>query len=58
MKAFLQKLMTDESGQDLIEYAIVAALVGLLGVGALKSLSNSVGKTFNATDNALTSAVS
>jgi pilus assembly protein Flp/PilA len=58
MKSFLMKLIADESGQDLIEYALVAALVGLLGVGALKSLSNSVGRTFNSTGNTLTSAVS
>jgi pilus assembly protein Flp/PilA len=57
MKAFLQKLIIDESGQDLIEYAMVAALIGLLGVGALKSLANSLGKTFNATGNTLTGAV-
>jgi pilus assembly protein Flp/PilA len=57
MKHFLRKLVSEESGQDLIEYALVAALVGLGAVAAMKGLSNSVGKSFNGVGNTLTSAV-
>jgi pilus assembly protein Flp/PilA len=57
MKQLLKNLMTDESGQDLIEYALVAALVGLGAVAAMKSLSSSIGTTFNGVGTSLTNAV-
>jgi pilus assembly protein Flp/PilA len=57
MKQLLTKLVAEESGQDLIEYALVAALVGLGAVAAMKGLSNSIGTTFNGVGNSLTSAV-
>jgi pilus assembly protein Flp/PilA len=57
MKQLLKKLLVEESGQDLIEYALIAALVGLGAVAALKGLSNNVGKTFNGVGNSLTNAV-
>jgi len=57
MKQLLKNLMTEESGQDLIEYALVAALVGLGAVASMKSLSNAIGNTFNGVGNQLTNAV-
>jgi pilus assembly protein Flp/PilA len=57
MKNFLKNLMTEESGQDLIEYALVAALVGLGSVTAMGSLATSIANTFNTIGNELTSAV-
>ena len=53
----LQHLFTDESGQDLIEYALVAALVGLGAIGAMRALSTKVSTTFNGVGNSLTNAV-
>ena len=53
----LRRLLRDESGQDLIEYALVAALVGLGTVAAMKALSNSIGNTFNKVGSSLTSSV-
>ena len=47
MKQLLTNLMTEESGQDLIEYALVAALVGLGAVAAMGSLKSSIANTFN-----------
>jgi pilus assembly protein Flp/PilA len=58
MKQHLSKFLKDESGQDLIEYALVAALVGLGSVAAMTGLSNSIANTFNGVGNQLTSAVS
>jgi pilus assembly protein Flp/PilA len=52
----LNNLVNEESGQDLIEYALVAALVGLGAVAALNGLSNTIKNTFNAIGNGLTSA--
>ena len=57
MKQHLSKFLKDESGQDLIEYALVAALVGLGSVAAMSGLSNSIANTFNGVGNALTTAV-
>ena len=57
MKQLFKQLMQDESGQDLIEYALVAALVGLGAVAAMNSLAGSIGNTFNGVGNALTNAV-
>jgi pilus assembly protein Flp/PilA len=47
MKQLLTNLVNEDSGQDLIEYALVAALVGLGAVAAMKGLSNSIGTAFN-----------
>ncbi|HUD22569.1 MAG TPA: Flp family type IVb pilin [Acidobacteriaceae bacterium] len=52
----LKNLMADESGQDLIEYALVAALVGLGAVASISGLSNSIGNTFNSVGGQLTNA--
>jgi pilus assembly protein Flp/PilA len=57
MKQLLKNLMTEESGQDLIEYALVAALVGLGSVAAMQGLAGSISNTFSGVGNALTSAV-
>ena len=40
------RLLADESGQDLIEYALVAALVGLGAVATIKSLGTKIGGAF------------
>ena len=50
-------LLRDESGQDTIEYALVAALVGLAAVISVKGVSNKIGNTFNAIGNGLTNAI-
>jgi pilus assembly protein Flp/PilA len=57
MKQLMKKFVQDESGQDLIEYALVAALVGLGSVASMNSLAGSIANTFNGIGNALTSAV-
>ena len=56
MKQILKSLISDESGQDLIEYALVAALVGLGSVGAMSGLASSIANTFGSISNSLTSA--
>jgi len=57
LKQLLTHLMADDSGQDLIEYALVAALVGLGAIAAMKGLSNSIGNTYKGVGNSLTDAV-
>ena len=43
----LNKFVTDESGQDLIEYALIAGLVGLAAVTALTSVAGAITTLFN-----------
>jgi pilus assembly protein Flp/PilA len=57
MKRMVAAFLQDESGQDLIEYALVAALVGLGAIVAMRGLSNAIGNSFNGVGNALTTAV-
>jgi len=52
----LSSLLKDDSGQDLIEYALVAGLIGLGAVVAMSSLAASIGSSFNTVGSSLTSA--
>jgi pilus assembly protein Flp/PilA len=56
-KQLMNNLMVEESGQDLIEYALVAALVGLGAVASMKTLSTSIGNAFTSIGTTLTSNV-
>jgi pilus assembly protein Flp/PilA len=49
--------VADESGQDLIEYALVAALVGLGAVASLKTLSTRISTGFTSIGTTLTTNV-
>ena len=57
MKQILINLLNDDSGQDLIEYALVAGLIGLGAVAVMKSLSTSVGTAFSTISTSLTTNV-
>jgi len=52
-KQFLNAFLNDECGQDLIEYALVAALIALGTVAAAASLTNQIGNEFNIIGNSL-----
>jgi len=54
----LMNLLADESGQDLIEYALVAALIALGAITAMKSLATGIGTAFSTISSDLSSAVS
>jgi pilus assembly protein Flp/PilA len=45
--------LKDESGQDLIEYALVAGLIALGAVAAMTGLSGKIGTAFNTVGNNL-----
>lgn len=49
-------LLKDESGQDLIEYALVAGLIGLGAVVSMTSLSTTIGNALTAVGTKLTTA--
>ncbi|ADW67544.1 Flp family type IVb pilin [Granulicella tundricola] len=56
-KDLLSDLLEDESGQDLIEYALVAALIGLGAVVAMNGFSTKVKTAFNSVGSSLTNAL-
>jgi len=57
VKHVFHAFMKDESGQDLIEYALVAGLIGVAAVVAMTSLSTKIGSAFNVVGNNITNAV-
>jgi pilus assembly protein Flp/PilA len=56
MKRFLETLVAEDSGQDLIEYALVAALVGLGAVLVMRGMANSLKNDFTGVGTALNNA--
>jgi pilus assembly protein Flp/PilA len=57
LKQIMNNLIVEESGQDLIEYALVAALVGLGAVASMKSLAGAINNAFNTVSTSLTTNV-
>jgi pilus assembly protein Flp/PilA len=47
----LRSLLCDESGQDLIEYALIATLVCLIAITGLSDLSSSISSRYTAIGN-------
>jgi pilus assembly protein Flp/PilA len=54
MWKLLKNLRQDESGQDLIEYALIAALIALGAVTSMKTVSTAIGAEFTKIGAALT----
>ena len=50
-------LRKDESGQNLIEYALAAALIALGAVASIQALSTAIGDAFTAIETQLNSAL-
>jgi pilus assembly protein Flp/PilA len=53
----LLKLVKDESGQDLIEYALVAALIALGAVVSMRTLATAISTALANVGTRLTNAV-
>ena len=53
----LMNLLRDESGQDLIEYALVAALIALGAIAAMNGVATGISNAFSAVGSDLTVAV-
>jgi pilus assembly protein Flp/PilA len=43
----VRRLVNDDSGQDLLEYALLVGLIALVAVLAVTSTGNSINKIFN-----------
>ncbi len=55
-KSLIQNFVADESGQDLIEYALVAALIGLASVATLKTVATAVQGVYTSITTSLNAA--
>jgi pilus assembly protein Flp/PilA len=53
----LGNLWRDESGQDLIEYALVAAIIALAAIAAMTTLATNISNAFSAVGSKLSSSV-
>lgn len=61
MRSFKQlsgRLTAEDAGQDLIEYALIAALLGIGAVGTLNALGAYVSQTLDGVGNSLSTAIS
>jgi len=54
--SFLLDFLREEEGQDLIEYALLVALIALVCVAALTTAGSQVGTIFENINNRLTTA--
>jgi pilus assembly protein Flp/PilA len=52
----MQTLLMQEEGQDLIEYALVVALIAFAAVTSMKTVANDINAIFVAIGTALTTA--
>jgi pilus assembly protein Flp/PilA len=57
LKRVISGLLSDESGQDLIEYALVAALIALGATAAMTTLATTIGTALTGVGTKLTNAV-
>ncbi len=51
----LQAILADENGQDLVEYALVVAMVAFAATAGMNSLATSINTAFTAIGTTLTS---
>jgi pilus assembly protein Flp/PilA len=56
-KSIISALIDDESGQDLIEYALVAAIIALGATAAMTTLAGNITSAFTKIGTSLTNAV-
>ena len=52
----IQDLLSHEEGQDLVEYALIVALIALAATAGMKSLATAIGTTFTNLGTTLTTA--
>ena len=53
----VNRLLSDESGQDLIEYALITGLIGLGVISAASGVATSIGNAFTSIGSLLTSTI-
>ena len=54
MKAFAMSLIRDDSGQDLIEYALLASFISIIAIVAIRAIGPLVNTIYTNVQGALT----
>ncbi len=44
------RLLTDDTGQDILEYALLTASIGLVGIAAWQSITGGIGVAYQGWD--------
>jgi pilus assembly protein Flp/PilA len=57
IRAIATDLLSEESGQGLIEYALIAGLIGLAAVVAMTTLGTQISAAFSSLSSTLVSAL-
>ena len=50
---FIRKLIRDKKGATAIEYGLIAALIAVAAIGAMRGIGTKLGTTFNNVSSAL-----
>jgi pilus assembly protein Flp/PilA len=53
----IQNLLSREDGQDLVEYALIVALISLAAITGMKNLAGDINNAFNAVGNTLNNSI-
>jgi len=51
----LHAMWRDDDGQDIVEYALLAALISIVAIAVIKGIGNSVNNVFSSVNSALSS---
>lgn len=54
MDALLKALWSDDSGQDIIEYVVLAALISVVAIVLIRAIGTKVQAGYQSVDNAMT----
>ncbi len=57
LSTLLANLAVDESGQDLVEYALIVAIMALASIAIMQSLAASIVTTFSGIGTRITGAI-
>ena len=57
IKIMTNRFIQDESGQNLIEYALIACLIGLAAITSISTVANAITAAFSNISSNLTKAV-
>jgi pilus assembly protein Flp/PilA len=53
MKTLIERFMKDEDGATAIEYGLIAALIGVAVIAAVRAVGTNLSQTFSAIESAL-----
>ena len=56
MKNLIQRFIREEDGQDLIGYALLAAIIAIGAIVGMQAVSSRINSTFTAVDSGLTAS--